>query len=160
MPNDQAAHDAALKALAALVGEWTMEVSFPSDEPGSSGGKSPVGRAAFEWILGGRFLAERTEIPDPDVPDSWAIIGADLDTQAYTQHYFDSRGVARLYSMTLSDGIWTLLRETPDFTPLGFSQRFTGTFSDDGGTIHGRWETSRDGSTWKYDFDLRYTKAR
>ena len=47
----------------------------------------------------------------------------------------------------------------PDFTPLDFSQRFTGTFSDDGKTIAGPWEISHDGKTWEHDFDLTYTKV-
>jgi hypothetical protein len=47
----------------------------------------------------------------------------------------DSRGLVRLYAMSLADGVWTLTRESPDFTPLAFRQRFTGTFSDDGNVI-------------------------
>lgn len=46
-----------------------------------------------------------------------------------------------------------------DFSPLDFSQRFTGTFSDDGRTIQGRWETCHDGSTWEHDFDLVYRRV-
>ena len=83
----------------------------------------------------------------------------DRDGEAYTQHYFDSRGVARVYAMTFRDGMWALLRDAPDFTPLDFCQRFTGEFSADGGTINGRWETSQDGSTWERDFDLTYRKV-
>ena len=47
---------------------------------------------------------------------------------------------------------------TPDFSPLDFAQRYTGTFSDDGTTIAGRWEIAHDGSTWEHDFDLTYTR--
>jgi len=79
--------------------------------------------------------------------------------QAYTQHYFDSRGVGRVYAMSFSEGVWTLLQEAPDFTALDFSQRFTGTFSDDGKTIAGRWESRTDSSSWGHDFDLTYTKV-
>ncbi len=42
--------------------------------------------------------------------------------------------------MTFTDGVWTLLRSSPDFSPLDFSQRYTGTLSDNGDTIHGAWE--------------------
>ena len=84
----------------------------------------------------------------------------DPESKAYSQHYFDSRGVVRVYVMTLTDRIWTLLREKPDFSPLDFSQRFTGTFSDDAKTILGRWERSTDGSTWDQDFDLTYRKVK
>jgi hypothetical protein len=114
----------------------------------------------FEWLPGGRFLVQRWEVPIPDVPDGIAVIGFDSSRGAYRQHYFDSRGVARLYEMTFAEGVWTLRREAADFSPLDFAQRFTGTFSDDGTTIAGRWESSADGSTWEHDFDLAYTKAR
>jgi hypothetical protein len=57
--------------------------------------------------------------------------------------------------MTFADDVWTLERRAaaPDF-----SQRFTGTFGDDGNTIVGGWEISSDGSDWKPDFDLAYTR--
>jgi dihydrofolate reductase len=73
------------------------------------------------------------------------------------QHYFDSRGVARVYEMTIADRVWTLQRlaAAPDF-----SQRFTGTFDDDDNTIVGRWEISSDSSTWNHDFDLTYKRLR
>ncbi|HTA96198.1 MAG TPA: hypothetical protein VK730_00970 [Solirubrobacteraceae bacterium] len=45
-----------------------------------------------------------------------------------------------------------------DFSPLDFSQRYTGTFSDDGRTIRGSGESSSDGARWKHDFELIYTK--
>jgi hypothetical protein len=152
---DPAARTAALERLDALVGEWRMEAAFPGAVPAGV-----VGRSRFEWALGRQFLVQRSEIPHPDAPDSIALVAFDSDTGAYTQHYFDSRGVVRLYAMGLSGDGWTLVRASPDFSPLDFSQRFTGTFSDDGNTIHGRWETSRDGSTWEHDFDLTYTRAR
>jgi hypothetical protein len=61
--------------------------------------------------------------------------------------------------MTFSGGVWTLLRNAADFTPLDFAQRFTGEFSPDLRTISGRWESSRDGTNWEHDFDLIYTKV-
>lgn len=56
--------------------------------------------------------------------------------------------------MSLNDGLWKLWREES-----GFWQRCTGTFSDDGQIIRGSWEQSSDGSQWKLDFDLTYTKV-
>jgi hypothetical protein len=70
-----------------------------------------------------------------------------------------SRGIARVYKTSIEDGLWKLWRDEPDFSPLDFSQRFTGTFSADGKTIAGRWEICHDGKTWEHDFDLTYTKA-
>jgi len=88
-----------------------------------------------------------------------AIVSVDPNTGAYTQHYFDTRGVVRVYAMTFSRGVWTLLRDSPDFSPLDFSQRFKGRFSRDGKTIQGTWETSSEGR-WERDFDLTYTRQR
>jgi hypothetical protein len=56
-------------------------------------------------------------------------------------------------------GVWKLWRDEPDFAPLDFAQRFTGTFSNAGETISGRWEICHDGTTWEHDFDLTYGKA-
>lgn len=61
--------------------------------------------------------------------------------------------------MSFSDGIWKLWRDSPDFSPLKFSQRFTGTFSDDDKTISGGWEICHDATRWEHDFDLTYTKV-
>jgi hypothetical protein len=151
MEAQQAARDAALQRLDAFVGEWVMEARFP-------GGQGGTGRAVFEWALGRQFLICRTEVPGGP-PDGLMVMGYDPGRLPYRQHYFDSRGVARLYAMDLSDGVWTLLRDAPDFTPLDFAQRFTGTFSADGGRIDGRWETAPDGTAWQLDFHLDYTRT-
>jgi hypothetical protein len=143
-----------LEALEPLVGNWKMMPTFEGMPPGDIG--APV---SFEWLSGGRFLIERWEVPVPEAPDGIAIVGVDPDSEGnYLQHYFDSRGVARVYKMSLEDGVWRLWRDEPDFSPLDFSQRFIGTFSEDGKTITGAWEISHDGQTWEHDFDLTYTK--
>jgi hypothetical protein len=143
-----------LERLAPFLGEWSLEARFPGAPPSDL-----RGRVVFEEILGGPFLAERSEVPHPDAPDGFKIVAPDPGGDAYTQHYFDSRGVVRLYAMTFADGAWMLLREKPDFSPLSFSQRFTGRFSDDGETIDGRWEQSTDGAPWELDFELIYTRV-
>jgi Protein of unknown function (DUF1579) len=140
--------------LDAFVGEWSMEAAFPLLPPTDA-----RGRTVFEWMPGKRFLIQRWEVPQPEAPDGIAIIGFDQGRGTYLQHYFDSRGVARLYEMSFGDGVWKLWRNSEDFSPLNFAQRFTGTFSDDGKTIDSRWEISHDGSTWEHDFDLTYTKV-
>ena len=141
----------ALERLSALVGEWRMETSLAP--PGSV-----RARATFEWALGGQFLLQRTEVDNPGAPDGLSVIAADPATGAFTQHYFDSRGVVRLYAMTFDDGVWTLRRESPDFTPLEFAQRYVGTFSDDGSMITGRWEIRHPGQGWQPDFELSYIR--
>jgi len=150
----------ALERLDVFIGEWVLEVRFPGDQPSpsSTAGDGPLARSRFEWALDRQFLLQRTEVPVPEAPDSLTIVSADPQTGAYTQHYYDSRGVARLYAMSLADGVWTLTRESSDFTRLDFCQRFTGTFSADGNTISGAWEQGRDGD-WEHDFALTYRRA-
>jgi hypothetical protein len=104
------------------------------------------------------FLIQRSDIPKSVFPSSISIIARDAAAEGFTQHYFDSRGVVRVYRMSLREGVWTLLRSEPDFTPLQFAQRFQGTFAADGGSMDGRWESSPDGEKWELDFALSYTK--
>ncbi len=153
-----AQHDdfSAIKRLDPFIGEWSLEADIPQAPPAGSDARA---RAVFEWMPGERFLVQRWEVPQPAAPDGIAIIGFDSGREIYLQHYFDSRGVARVYEMSFSDGVWKLWRESPDFSPLDFRQRFDGTFSEDGRTIAGRWEISPDGSSWEHDFDLTYTKV-
>jgi hypothetical protein len=83
-----------------------MKATFPGARPG---------RAVFEWILDRQFLVDRSAIPG--APSSIAVVSADPGGKSYTQHYFDSRGVVRVYRMTVASGVWTLLRDSQDFTP-------------------------------------------
>jgi hypothetical protein len=151
----------ALGRLAVFVGEWVLEARFPGDQPAPPTAKEhgPQPRARFEWTLDGQFLLQRTEVPAPGAPSSLAIVSVDPETGAYTQHYYDSRGVVRLYAMSFADGVWTLTRESADFSPLDFRQRFTGTFSQDGNIISGAWEKCLNGAGWEHDFDLTYRRA-
>ncbi|MCT9081531.1 hypothetical protein [Streptomyces fulvoviolaceus] len=149
---DATARREALERLDVLVGEWVVEAGLP-------GVDVPAGRSVFEWALDGSFLVQRNEVPVPEAPDSMAIIAVDPETGAYTQHYFDSRGVVRVYAMTFADGVWELLREEADFSPLSFRQRFTGRVSADGDTIRGGWELAKDGAAaWEKDFELTYRR--
>ena len=102
--------------LSPFVGKWDLEVSLPSPD-------GVTARATFEWALDGTFLVQRVEISIPEAPNSIAVIGADPRGGAFAQHYFDSRGVVRVYDMTFDDGVWTLQRDSPDFSDLDFWQR-------------------------------------
>ena len=139
-----------VNSLEPFVGAWTVTATF--DE-------SVAGQTTFEWALDGRFLVQRGTVEHPAAPDLLAIIAPNDADDGYTQHYFDSRGVVRIYAMTLENGVWTLLRETSDFTPLAFRQRYIGEFSADGNVIDGRWETGTDDGGWKLDFGLKYTRS-
>ena len=132
--------------LQALVGEWELEAAFePAPSPGTRG------RVQFEWMPGERFLIQRWEVDHPEAPDGLAVIGAADD--GYVQHYFDSRGVARVYEISLENGVWRTWRDDPEF-----SQRFTGRFSDDGSAIECVLERTEPDGTWVHDFDLTYRR--
>jgi hypothetical protein len=144
---------AALDRLDVLVGVWETEATF---EAGFLGPDTPEtrchGRTTFEWLDGGFFLTQRIVNDDP-VPSAITIIGPSGEADTFAQHYYDSRGVARVYQMTLDGQEWKLWRESP-----GFWQRYTGVIAEDGTTITGAWQASVDGREWRHDFDLMYTR--
>jgi hypothetical protein len=130
-----------------LVGTWDSTATHPSlpgiDVPGTS---------SFEWLEGGHYLIGRSRNEHPDFPNSLLVIGADGD--GLVMHYYDSRGVARVYGTSLRDDIWRLWRDDPDF-----AQRFVGRFEDGGSTIAGLWEVAEDGGTWTDDLAITYHRA-
>jgi hypothetical protein len=136
-----------VELLGALVGTWTTEGRHPLLP-------DPVhGVTAFEWLDGKRFLIGRSHYEHPEIPDAVTVTG--LVDDRLSMHYFDSRGVFRVYSVAMSPGIWRFWRDDP-----GFAQRFTGTFDDAGDTITGRGAYSRDGATWNDDLALTYRRNR
>lgn len=146
-----------LERLRPLVGTWDMEASFPAGQlaPGAPACVASGGRTRFEWMDGGAFLIQRFSSGHPDAPSGLAVIGPVTESEsAFIQHYYDSRGVARVYHMTMDGDAWTLSREAP-----GFCQRYQATISPEGTVITGAWESSADGENWEHDFDLTYHKA-
>jgi hypothetical protein len=146
---DEPTTTSALRELEPLVGEWTLEARWPSGEawPGD-------GRATFEWHESRAHLVQRASADLPEFPDSVAIIGCDAANGTYFQLYSDSRGVCRVYEMSIGDGEWRLWRDGEPF-----AQRFTGRFSEDGNTITGRWDIAEGGADFKPDFDLVYRRV-
>ena len=137
-----------MEPLAPFVGTWRIAATPPGGPawPGE-------GRVVFEWLEGDAFLIERWTVDVPEAPDGIAVIEALEEPGRFRQHYFDSRGVHRLYEMSFENGVWKLWREGDDF-----SQRFRGAFSDDGSSMTGTWESAEDGATWRADFDMTYSR--
>lgn len=157
--------DPALEALDLLAGSWTTQATHPALP-----GVVVHGTAVIEWLEGKRFLVIRARNDHPDFPDSISIVGfterdrvgersdAEPSTPGTTQmhmHYFDSRGVSRVYEASIDDKTWRLQREAP-----GFSQSFTGTFAPDGGTITGRWQLRQDDVHWEDDLEITYRRSQ
>jgi hypothetical protein len=136
-----------MEALEALVGEWTTEVRHP--DIGVVHGEMSV-----EWLDGGGYLIQRSWAEDTRFPRGISLIGPTEDGDRIVQHYFDSRGVARIYDIALEGGVLRLSRDDEDF-----AQRFVGRFSDDGSVIEGAWERADPGTdAWEHDFDLTYRR--
>jgi hypothetical protein len=135
-----------LVSLNALVGEWTSEATHPALP-----GLVVAGRATVKWLEGERFLLQRTQFDHPDFPDALSVLGE--TDEGLVSHYFDSRGVHRIYRLGFDEGVWRLWRDEP-----GFFQRFAGTFEDGGNRIVGAWEFSPDGSDWERDVEVTFVR--
>ena len=144
---DQPTADKALGELDVLVGEWTMKATWPS-------GESWPGRVTFEWLDSGRHLLQRGSLDYPQAPDNTSVIGCDGANGTYYQLYSDERDVCRVFQMSIGDGVLSFWRDGEPF-----SQRFSGTFSDDGNTITGYWELAQDGKNFAKDFDLVFERV-
>ncbi|HEY2734603.1 MAG TPA: hypothetical protein VGI70_11495, partial [Polyangiales bacterium] len=121
------------------------------------------GSADAEWLEGESFLIMRSRVDHPQFPDMITITGftgrdrvdgsaTDANRQL-TMHSFDSRGVFRVYDVSLDDEAWRFSRMAP-----GFSQRFTGTFRDGGATIVGKSQLCEDDVHWNDDLQITYRR--
>jgi len=126
-----------------------MEATWPDGRRWPGGGT-----VTFEWHDSGAYLVQRGTVELPEAPANVSIIGCDAANAMYVQLYSDERGVCRVFEMSIGDGEWKLWRQGEPF-----AQRFTGTFSDDGNTITGRWEIAEDGTNYETDFDLVFRKV-
>ncbi len=139
-----------MKQFDILRGEWTMVGSHPYLPA------AVHGHSLFEWLREGALLVWHFDWdPGQGIPSAYSIIGHDDAAEPCSMLYTDERGVARIYQMSLADGVWKMWRESP-----GFSQRMTGMFSEDGQTITWQGEMSHDGSTWEPDLRVTYTGKR
>jgi hypothetical protein len=142
-----------LEELQPFIGEWSVEgrhVALPN--------VVIRGRTVFEWWGDRAFLIQRSTVDHPDFPDSISVIGATRPGGGLTQHYFDTRGVHRLFDMTFGRGVWTLSRKAVGTSD--FDQRMNARFSADGNTITGDFEVRDPGSQeMRHDFSLTYTRA-
>jgi hypothetical protein len=116
-------------------------------------GEQIRGTSTFEWLDGEQFVVWRSHYDHPKIPDAITVVG--VTDGELSMHYFDSRGVYRVYAASLDQQTWRYWR---DASAPDFSQRFTGTFSADGNTITGRGQLCRDGSTWEDDLVLDYRR--
>jgi hypothetical protein len=121
-----------------------------------------AGSSTFEWLDGERFVIFRSHYEHPDIPDGISIIG---DTDGLHMHYFDSRGVSRLYKLTLVDDGWAIAmgRDSPTGSfaspDAPFSQRMSYSFEDADQQMSGKGQLSHDDVNWEDDLQIAYRRV-
>jgi hypothetical protein len=146
-----------MKEFEPLIGEWHGAGQIRMEPPMLISEEANIERM-------GEFIVFRTVGEPAEMPDSIAIIGGAPAGDPQPMHYFDSRGVQRLYLTTVDASIWKIWR-SPDEDwngpqGPGFNQRFIGAIATDGETIKGRWERGMgtSGEQWEIDFPITYVR--
>jgi hypothetical protein len=146
-----------MKEFEPLIGEWRAEGEIPIEPPMKVSGEATLERL-------GAFVVFRAASEPAEVPDSLSVIGGAAAGQPQPMHYFDSRGVERLYLTAIKGSTWKIWRAPGEDwngpNGPGFDQRFIGEISADGKTIEARWErgTGDAGDRWELDFPLTYRR--
>jgi hypothetical protein len=106
------------------------------------------GRQHYERVLDGAYVRLDWSYDHPDFPDALAILSEDA------AHYFDVRGVTRVFDLEIDDEGWRMVRLDPEF-----AQRYTTRFvGEDAMESEGEF-SSDGGTTWDHDFTMTYTRV-
>ncbi len=146
--NKAAKHNLSLELFGILVGDWETLGSHPLVPD-----TVLHGQTSFKWLEGGAFLMMHSKIFYEGFPDTISIFGSDNALGTYFMLSFDERGISRIYEVIFQDNVLQWWRNEP-----GFSQRYSFTFIDNGNTIIGKGELSKDGLNWEKDLNLNYTR--
>ena len=90
-----------MKAFQPLIGEWHGEGEVPMRPPMKISMEAKIERL-------GKFIVISSVGEPAEMPDSISIIGGAPDGEPQPMHYFDSRGVKRLFMMTLEGSTWKI----------------------------------------------------
>lgn len=126
-----------MSRLDRLLGDW----EFTMDH--SAMAEPITGQQRYEHVLEGAFVLHQWNYDHPDFPNAMAV----LSNNRY--HYFDVRGITRIFDVEVDDDGWSMIRLDPDF-----SQRYRARFvSSD--VIETTGDASYDnGVTWQHDFTM------
>ena len=140
-----------MDVLKTLVGTWTVDAEHRAlpDE-------IVHGRLQVELMEGERFLVGHIEFAHEAFPNAVWYIG---ETNGLRLHYFDVRGVARLYDVQVDGDAWSYASVAPDVFPMEFEQRFSGTLPDATDSMHGVFQMKEPGKDWEDDLRVTYTRA-
>jgi hypothetical protein len=131
--------------LSPFIGRWTMHAEWPS------GDTMDPGELEFSWLGNTQeWLVQRWNY-EPPFPSGVALMGWDEGRGTLLQHYFDDRGVARVYTMSFDGRVWEMSRTSGDFSEFEFSE--------DGTTNEGECTIQHPGQDWETDFHVVYTRV-
>ena len=131
-----------MSALDQLIGNWAFTMHH------SARAKPITGHQRYDWVLNGAFVMQHWTYNHPDFPDALALLS---ERQS---HYFDVRGIIRIFDLDIDDIGWTMVHLDEKF-----SQRFTARFQG-ADVMEGIGEASDDlGSTWRPDFTITYQRV-
>ena len=107
-----------------------------------------TGRQRYERVLDGAFVLQHWTYYHPDFPDAMALLSDDR------YHYFDVRGITRVFELEVDNAGWSMIRLDEDF-----SQRSTARFRGPD-VMESTGEISHDnGVTWQPDFTMTYQRV-
>jgi len=99
-------------------------------------------------VLDGAFVLQHWTYYHPDFPDAMALLSDDR------YHYFDVRGITRVFELEVDNAGWSMIRLDEDFSQRS-SARFRGP-----DVMESTGEMSYDnGVTWQPDFTMNYQRV-
>jgi hypothetical protein len=131
-----------MSALDRLLGTWevTMHHSAMSE---------PVtGRQRYERVLEGSFVLQQWTYDHPDFPNAMALLSEDR------YHYFDVRGITRVFDFEVDDAGWSMIH-----LDEVFSQRQTARFRGPDVMVSTGEKSHDKGITWQHDFTMTYQRV-
>lgn len=132
-----------MSALDRLLGTWEITMHH------SSMTETVSGRQRYDRVLDGAFVLQRWTYDHPDFPDAMALLSEDR------YHYFDVRGITRVFEFKVDDAGWSMIHLDDDF-----SQRYTARFRGPD-VMESTGEKSHDnGLTWQHDFTMTYLRVK
>jgi hypothetical protein len=144
-------------SLEAFVGKWTTEGQAHDSPFGPASRITAV--ESYEWLPGGLFLIHRLEGHLGNQPMACLeMTCTDAAHQRYAVQSFYNDGKTNEWRAQMHDDTWI---STGNWTSEGKTTtvRCTSVFSDNGTTLIGKWEYSRDRLTWTLFWDTTSRKA-